>query len=69
MMKSKPSRIRGFFIFGGFVFLLTLFVNGSKTAARTGHYLVPMDEILRGLPFSIVAGVVVGLIYAFSLKE
>jgi ABC-type antimicrobial peptide transport system permease subunit len=69
MMKTKPSKIRGFFIFGGFVFLLTLFLNGWRTTSRTGHFFVPMDELSRGLPFSIIAGVVVGLIYAFSLKE
>jgi hypothetical protein len=68
MMKNEPSRLRGFLIFGGFVFLLTLFVEGSSRL-YTHPFFTPMDDIPRRLPFSIVAGVVVGLIYAFTLKK
>jgi hypothetical protein len=68
-MKRGFSRIRGFFIFGGFVFLLTLFTNGMRTASRTGHFFTTMDEIPRRLPFSIIAGVIVGLLYAFFGKR
>jgi hypothetical protein len=68
MMNTEPSRFRGFIIFGGFVFLLTLFVSGfSRT--RTVPFFVPADEIPHRLPFSIVAGVVFGLIYAVILRK
>lgn len=51
------------------MFLLTLFTNGMRTASRTGHFFTTMDEIPRRLPFSIIAGVIVGLLYAFFGKR
>ena len=68
-MKRKFSRIRGFFIFGGFVFLLTLFLNGAMTMSRTGHFFTPTYELSNRLPFSIVAGLICGLLYAFFGKR
>jgi hypothetical protein len=66
-MKKEPSRIRGFFLFGGFVFVLTLFVNGfSRLYPRP--FFVPIDELRGRLPFSIIAGVICGLIYVVFSK-
>jgi hypothetical protein len=67
-MKNGPSRIRGFFLFGGFVFLLQLFVEGPSRL-YTHPFFTPMDDISRRLPSSLVAGVIVGLIYAVTLKK
>jgi hypothetical protein len=68
-MKRQFSRLRGFILFGGFVFLLTLFFNGSRIASRTGLFFTPTDEIPSRLPFSIVAGLICGLLYAVFGKR
>jgi hypothetical protein len=67
-MKGGPRKIRGFFLFGGFVFLLTLFVEG-RSRLYPHPFFTPLDDIPRRLPFSIVAGVICGLIYAIFLKK
>jgi len=65
MKNKRVSWIRSFIVFGGFVFLITLFVNGKFTAARTGRFFTTADEIPSHLPFSIFAGVICGLIFVF----
>jgi len=49
--------------------VLTLFFNGMRTASRTGHWLTPTDEISSRLPFSIVAGVVCGLVFTYVTRR
>ena len=63
------SNIWSFILSGGFVFVLTLFFNGMRTASRTGHWLTPTDEISSRLPFSIVAGVVCGLVFTYVTRR
>jgi len=67
MDKRGPSRIRSFILFGGFVFLLTLLFNPlfSYRGPDPDHFFVRTDEIQGRLPFSIFAGVIFGLLYAF----
>jgi hypothetical protein len=67
MMKHGRSKTRSFILFGGFVFLLMLSVNScvSFRGPNPDHFFTTIDEIPRRLPFSIVAGVICGLLYAF----
>jgi len=67
-MKGEPGRIRGFFLFGGFVFLLTFFVEG-RSRLYPHPFFTPLDDAQGRLPFSMVAGVICGLIYAILLKK
>jgi hypothetical protein len=61
---------RGALLFGTFVFLLTLFINGpSRTASTSRPFFVPGRLITRRLPFSIAAGVVCGLFHLYYTKR
>jgi len=62
-MKNARSRLTDFLIFGGAVFLLTLFVNGPSRL-YPHPFFTPLDDIPRRLPFSLGVGVIVGLIYS-----
>jgi hypothetical protein len=68
-MKRRYGRIQAFFLFGGFVFLLTLFLHGFSRGYPSDHFFYTTDEIKNRLPFSIIAGVICGLVYAFLGKK
>jgi len=68
--ERKLGWTRGSLVFGTFVFLLTLFVNGSSRTAFTSRpFFVPGRRIPGRLPFSITAGVVCALIQFYCSKK
>jgi len=67
-MRKEPGKLRIFLLVGGFVFLLTLFVEGSSRRYPHPFFTPLVDIQTNKLPFSITAGVIAGLYFALKKR-
>ena len=59
----KRVRVKSAVFFGVFVAVLTTLLMGWREATDRGRFVVPLAEIPRRLPVSLIFGVLVGLLF------
>lgn len=73
LVKQKLKRRVGHALAAAFVGflvgLMTLLVYGWREAMLRGQSLVPTDELLHRLPWSLLCGFVFGLLYCKFVKQ
>lgn len=67
--KARRDRIKLSVLFGAFFTVLSTLAFGWSEGARSGRFLVPIDEAVNRLPLALLFGAIAGLLYSVFWKQ